>query len=196
MNVLHIKQLLYYQRYSFSGLELHASYDQWATAVNTHHSLFSIHHFSCALSITWKPWHACSSDTHQMTPLLPWMFLFMSKASKQLQPMSYSPVRTSLSHHLVCMYIVFSWLDVVATLLSSCIEEWLQFESVIYVFQLVSSYGDMDVWVQDYWWILDSKTWYAHDPCYGNQVITWPLIESDYYLNAVSNREISYLHFN
>ena len=46
MDVLHvhIKQLLYYQGYFFSGLELHASYIWWVMAPNIHHGLFPISH--------------------------------------------------------------------------------------------------------------------------------------------------------
>ena len=82
MNVLCTKQMLYYRRPSFSVLELYASYDWWATAPNTHHGLFSIHHFVRISSITWKPWGACNSTRHQTTPLLQRMLCLMLNAAK------------------------------------------------------------------------------------------------------------------
>ena len=42
---LHIKRLIYYQRSSFSGSELHVSYDWQALAPNTHCGLFLRYHF-------------------------------------------------------------------------------------------------------------------------------------------------------
>ena len=96
-NVLCLKWMLYYRKPSFSGLELYASYDLWATTPNMPHGLFSTHHFVCISSITWKPWDACNSTTHQMNPLLPRIPCFMVKAMKQLQPISYGPVQTLLS---------------------------------------------------------------------------------------------------
>ena len=38
-------RLLYYQKCSFSSLELHASYNCRVTVLNTHRSLFPIYHF-------------------------------------------------------------------------------------------------------------------------------------------------------
>ena len=43
MDVQHIKQLLYYQRSSFSGLELHVCYNWQVMAPNMHCILFSMH---------------------------------------------------------------------------------------------------------------------------------------------------------
>ena len=96
--------MIYYQRSSFSGLELCVSHDLWAMAPNTHHSLFLICHFVCISSVTQKPRVACDSITHQMTPLLLRMLCLMLKAAKQLQPTSYSPVQTSLSCYFVHKY--------------------------------------------------------------------------------------------
>ena len=82
---------------TFSGLKLHASYDWQATAPNTHHCLFLIHHFVHISSITQKPWCACNCVTHQTNLLLPRMPCFMLQVAKQLQPTSYGPIQTSLS---------------------------------------------------------------------------------------------------
>ena len=49
------KQMLYCLRSSFSGLELHASYDWWAKVPNMHRSLFLICQFMQIPSITRKP---------------------------------------------------------------------------------------------------------------------------------------------
>ena len=49
MDVLHIEQLLYHQRYLFSGLELHAIYNWKVIAPNMRHNLFPIRHL-CVLT--------------------------------------------------------------------------------------------------------------------------------------------------
>ena len=101
-NILCTKRMLYmyFRRPFFSGIELYVSYDWWATAPNTHHSLISIHQFARISSITWKPQGACNSTTHLTTPLLPSMLRFMLKVAKQLQLTSYGPMQTSLPCYL------------------------------------------------------------------------------------------------
>ena len=116
--------MLYYQRSSFSGLVLHASYDWRATAPNIYPSLFPISHFECISSITWKPQGVCNSSTHQTTPLLLRMICFMLKVAKQLQPTSYGPVQTSLSCYFVCKY---EWQQD-----SGCL--WLYYNTVTTIF--------------------------------------------------------------
>ena len=66
MKVLDMQRMLYYQKSSFSGLELQASYDWQATAPN-HHGLFPIHgsqyiHFKVPLA-AWHSKETCSSMT-------------------------------------------------------------------------------------------------------------------------------------
>ena len=46
-NILPIECLLYYLRYPFSGLELHARCEQWVMDPNMNHNHFSIWHFVC-----------------------------------------------------------------------------------------------------------------------------------------------------
>ena len=71
---------------------------------NTHHGLFSIHHFVCISSVIRKPQDVCTSTTHQMTPVLPLMLCFMSKAAKQLQLTSYGP-RANITVLLFCAQV-------------------------------------------------------------------------------------------
>ena len=59
--------------------------------------------------------------------------------------------------------VIFSRLDAAASILFILYGERLQFERDVHIFQLVSSRGDVDVWVRDYWQILDSKTREARD---------------------------------
>ena len=95
---------MYYQRPSFSGLELYANYNWRATTPNTHHSLFLRHNFVRISSITLKPQGACNSTTHKMTPVLSRMLCFMLKPAKQLQPTNYGAVQRSLSCYFVHTY--------------------------------------------------------------------------------------------
>ena len=44
-DVLPIEQLLYYQRYLFSRIELYVRYSHWVMAPNTHRNFFPIRHF-------------------------------------------------------------------------------------------------------------------------------------------------------
>ena len=100
MNVLHMQQILYYWRPSFSGLELHASYDWRVMTPNTHHGLFPVScHFVCISSITRKLQVTCKSIVQQVTPLLPRMFCFMLKAA-----VSYSQQATAPYKH--CCLVV------------------------------------------------------------------------------------------
>ena len=61
--------MLYSWRSSFSGLELHASYDWQATAPITHQGFFPVHHFFHVSNVTRKPLGACNSTTHPTTSL-------------------------------------------------------------------------------------------------------------------------------
>ena len=45
MNVLHVKQMVYYRRGAFSGLELYAGHNQCAIIQNTHRSCLPRIHF-------------------------------------------------------------------------------------------------------------------------------------------------------
>ena len=94
--------MLYYQKSSFSGLQLCASYDYWATAPNMHHCLFTTHHFVHISSIARKTRVACKSITYQMTSLLLRMLCFTSKVAKRLQPTRYSLYR----HHCLVVWCV------------------------------------------------------------------------------------------
>ena len=83
--------MLYHQRFSFSGLDLHMSYNWRVTAPNTHCRLILIHHFVCTYlitCITWKLQGVYGSSMHWMTTLLQEMFLFW--------------VRATCKHWLVC----------------------------------------------------------------------------------------------
>ena len=91
-NVLHIKQLVYYQRCSFLNLEWHVSYDWRVLAPNTHHSLFLIHHFvhTC---LTWKLQvvHVYGFSTYWPTALISETFLLWFKVACEIQLESYGP---------------------------------------------------------------------------------------------------------
>ena len=63
MNVIHIKQLLYYYGCSFPGSELHVSYDCKAMAQNMHPGPFLTQHFVCVCT---KPWGTCNCTTHHL----------------------------------------------------------------------------------------------------------------------------------
>ena len=84
-HVLHIKQLLYYQRYSFSGLELHLSYDWQVTTPNTHHSLSDTPF--CVYLHTWleKIQVIYKYSTYRTTVLLLEMSIFWVRAVSKLQ---------------------------------------------------------------------------------------------------------------
>ena len=103
-NVLHMKQMLYYRRSCFSGLEMHVTYHSQAMVPNTQHSLFLIHHFVLISFITRKSWGTCNSTTPLMNPLLLRMHCFRLKAAKQLQTTSCGPIKTLLSCYLVRKY--------------------------------------------------------------------------------------------
>ena len=45
MNVLHVKQMLYYQRGAFFGLELYATHDWRVMIQNEHHNNLLRHHY-------------------------------------------------------------------------------------------------------------------------------------------------------
>ena len=80
MNIVHTKQLVYYQRCLFSGLEMHTSNNWWATVPNMHHGLCTTCHLIVRIScITQNSWDACNSITLLKTPLLPRMLYFCWK---------------------------------------------------------------------------------------------------------------------
>ena len=54
MNVLHVKQMLYYRRGAFSGLEMYASHDWGVIIQNTHGGLFLDAILCTLLAITYK----------------------------------------------------------------------------------------------------------------------------------------------
>ena len=54
MDILHIKWLLYYQRYLLSALELNARYEWWVMAPEMHCNLFLISHLCVLTRITWN----------------------------------------------------------------------------------------------------------------------------------------------
>ena len=70
MDILHIKQLLYYRRHSLHGLELHEKSDWRATALHTHcgHSLIQY----CRVYIA-RPYIYCFGVQLRVTTKLTWL---------------------------------------------------------------------------------------------------------------------------
>ena len=106
-NVLHIKQLLCYQRCSFSGLELHVSYNWQVTAPNMLCSPFSVCHFvhtyTHNLKIRSRIWtFHISNDT-----LLSDIFLCWVRAACKLRLLRYGTKQASqsLSNMPFCPYL-------------------------------------------------------------------------------------------
>ena len=99
-NALYIKQLFYYWICSFSGSDLHVSYDWWTT--NPRHASQPLSDMPfCAYSKhNSKPKGACKSTLHQTTPPLPSMLLFCWK-----QQSSYNLQATDLYIHC-CLIIL------------------------------------------------------------------------------------------
>ena len=72
-DVLPIKQLLYYQRFLFSVIELYVRYDQWLMAPNMHHNLFLIRHFVCTYTHNSTRTTTLLSETFFASPTCHWL---------------------------------------------------------------------------------------------------------------------------
>ena len=119
---LHTKQPLYYQRLSFSELEIHASWDGWVLfwvrvaceawlsimAPNTHRNLSLIHHL-CALPYTsWKLHivHVYGCSAYQTTALLSKAFWVRFRVAWDIWLKSYiarHPLRSLSDATLSCV---------------------------------------------------------------------------------------------
>ena len=98
-NNLHTKWLLYYQRFSFSGFELHARQDWQVMAPNTHHSLFR-YAILCILTCITKKLQAIymyGRSAYWMTVLLSKMSIFCIRAASEIWLASYGSKHTSQS---------------------------------------------------------------------------------------------------
>ena len=76
VDILHIKQLLYYQRCLFSGLDLHAKHDWWVMVPNTYHRLFPCNKpFVHTSTHNWKTtgckWMFCISNNNSTIDDIP-----------------------------------------------------------------------------------------------------------------------------
>ena len=97
--VLPIEQLLYYQRYLFSGLELHVyvRYDWWVMAPNMHCNSFQYNTLCILTLITWKLQVIYECSTHQTAALLSNISIFCDRAKLEIQLESHGSKHTSQS---------------------------------------------------------------------------------------------------
>ena len=120
--------MLYYQRWSFSNLELHAGYDWQVKAQNLYHSLFLMCHLSIPTRITQKLHSTYGSSVYQTTVLLSERFLLWFRVAIKIWLESYSPRHASwsFSDATLCVYCKHKQknIGVPATLLHSNRLRW------------------------------------------------------------------------
>ena len=111
MDIVHIKRLLYYRRYSFSLLELDARYKWWVMAPNTPCSLFPISHlcvhyaqmaYTHIFKTTGRIWMFCIWTT----AILSESFLVWFRVAWNIRLESYDPKHASVAlwYNIVCVY--------------------------------------------------------------------------------------------
>ena len=91
MDILHIKQLLYNQRFLFSVLELDARYNWWVIAPSSHGSVFPISHLCILTHITWKLQIIYGCSAYRTTALLSKTFLVWFGVAWEIWLESYDP---------------------------------------------------------------------------------------------------------
>ena len=126
MDVLHMqctKQLLFYWRCLFSGLDLHARHDWQVMAPNTHRSLFlplidlCVLTYICNLKTNGYIWTICISNdccTIRDIPCL--VYSCLRDLTGELQPQTHigsSLIQHCVIQHCVCMLEGFSYMYVV-----------------------------------------------------------------------------------
>ena len=101
MNILHVEQMLYYQRDDFSGLELYASHDWWVMTQNMHHSHLPRCHL-CVL-LDYKAWYTSILHTK-------WLLYHSRHSFSTLEPRASSNWKVTLAnmyrHHFLIRHCI------------------------------------------------------------------------------------------
>ena len=111
-NDLNTKQLLHYQRCSFSSLELNVFQDRWVIAPETHHNLFQIHHLCVLTYITQKLNVVYGRCTYWMTVPLSDRAIFWVKAACKIHLVRYSSrhaLKVFFDMAFVCKVTCMPW---------------------------------------------------------------------------------------